>query len=341
MVILSAMSLVANEADAVDAGLIYVSDQEPGLTRRRSGSGFSYWAPDGQPASPADRKRAKALVIPPAWTEVWICPHPSGHIQATGRDDAGRKQYLYHPVWEDIRDELKFDSMAGFAAGLGDLRDRIDSDVRRHGFPRQKVVALVVAIMDATLIRVGNPSYTGAFGLTTLEIDHVEAGAVRVSFEFVGKGGLDHSIRLSDRRLASLVRQIQELPGQRLFTWEEDDKTGSVTSGEVNEYLRTVIADHTSAKDFRTWGGTVTVARFLAGDPPPEDEPTRDEVVLGAIDAAAERLGNTRAVVRDSYMHPVVPESYASGELHETWRSKRASKRLDRAERVVTALLDG
>ncbi len=333
------MSLVANEADALDAGLVYVTDQSPGLTRRKSGSGFSYWDPAGKPVSAADRERARGLVIPPAWTDVWISPDASGHIQATGRDDAGRKQYIYHPTWIEIRDQLKYDSMADFAAGLGDLRGRVDSDLRRHGFPRQKVVALVVAIMDATLIRIGNPSYTGAFGLTTLESDHVEAGTVRLSFDFVGKGGLDHSIQLSDRRLASLVTQIQDLPGQRLFTWEENGKSGSVSSGEVNEYLREVIADHTSAKDFRTWGGTVTVARLLATDPPADDESQRARQMLEAIDTAADRLGNTRAVVRGSYLHPVVPDSYPTGELHETWRSRRSGKLLDRIERTVSSLL--
>ena len=333
------MSLVATPADAVDAGLIYVTDQEPGLVRRRSGSGFSYWHADGRPASDADRARAKALVIPPAWTDVWICAQPTGHIQATGRDDAGRKQYLYHPGWEDLRDELKYDSLGRFAAGLGDLRHQVDADLRRRGFPREKVAALVVAIMDSTLIRVGNRSTTGAFGLTTLESDHVDAGAVRLSFEFVGKGGLAHQIELSDRRLASHVRQIQELPGQRLFTWEEDGKAGSITSGDVNDYLRTVFGNGTSAKDFRTWGGTVTVARFLAGAPPPDEDRKRDKEVLAAIDDAADRLGNTRAVVRGSYLHPVVPESYATGELHETWKAKRSGKRLDRAERVMAALL--
>lgn len=336
---LSSMSVATTEADAIDAGLVYVNDQEPGLTRRRSGSGFSYRRPDGTPASDTERTRARELVIPPAWKDVWICPHPKGHIQATGRDDAGRKQYIYHPVWEQLRDDVKFDSLAGFAAGLGGLRGQVDADLRRHGFPRQKVVALVVAIMDATLIRIGNPSYTGAFGLTTLETDHVEAGTVRLSFEFVGKGGLDHQIQLSDRRLASQVRLIQELPGQRLFTWEEKGKSGSISSGEVNDYLRAAVGDSTSAKDFRTWGGTVTVARLLAADPPPEVEKERDTAVLVAVDEAAARLGNTRAVVKGSYLHPIVPDSYASGALHESWKATRTGRHLDRAERVVSALL--
>lgn len=339
--ILPRMSAAAGESDALDAGLRYVTDEEPGLSRRRSGPGFSYWTSTGDSASPADRSRARALVIPPAWEAVWICTDPKGHVQATGRDAAGRKQYLYHPVWEELRDTLKYDSLAGFAAGLGELRDRVDSDLRRRGFPRDKVVALVVAIMDATLIRIGNRSYTGAVGLTTLESDHVEVGAVRLDFEFVGKGGLDHRVELSDRRLAGHVRQIQELPGQRLFTWEEDGRSGSVDSDDVNEYLRATVGDHTSAKDFRTWGGTVTVTRLLAVDPPPEEEKRQDRAILAAIDEAAEQLGNTRAVVRGSYLHPIVPYSYVSGKLHETWRAKRSGKRLDRAERVVAALLDG
>ena len=249
---------------AAQAGLRYVGDDEPGLTRRRAGRGFSYRRPDGSTLTdPVERARIDGLAIPPAWTDVWICRHPDGHIQATGRDARGRKQYRYHPRWREVRDADKFDHLLAFGERLGDLRSRLDQDLRRQGLPRERILALVVRLLDETLIRVGNPEYAAdneTFGLTTLRRRHVDASDRRVVFEFVGKSGIDHEVRVADPRLARLVRRCSELGGHELFTYLDDNgAVRAVSSTDVNDYVRGIIGADTSAKDFRTWGGTVVV----------------------------------------------------------------------------------
>jgi DNA topoisomerase I len=329
---------------AAAAGLRYVNDEEPGLRRRRAGRGFSYRRPDGSTVrDPAERERIAGLAIPPAWTDVWICPHPDGHIQATGRDARGRKQYRYHPRWREVRDADKFEHLLAFGERLGDLRAHLDADLRRPGVPRERVLALVVRLLDDTLIRVGNPEYAAdndTFGLTTLRRRHVDADNRRAVFEFVGKSGVDHEVRVADPRLARLVRRCSELGGHELFTYLDDDgQPCAVTSTDVNAYVRMVIGEDSSAKDFRTWGGTVIATETLAAADPPANERDAEAEVLRAIDTAAETLRNTRTVCRQCYIHPAVPDAYRDGTLPDHWRSSRASAHYRRAERATLAIL--
>jgi DNA topoisomerase I len=330
---------------AEEAGLRYTSDARPGIRRIRCGKGFRYVGPDGGPVSPQAVERIRALVIPPAWTDVWICTDPRGHIQATGRDVRGRKQYRYHDRWRETRDADKYDRMADFGAGLTELRARVDADLARPGCGREHVLALVVRLLDETLVRVGNVEYAcdnETYGLTTLRPSHVSLRPGRVTFEFVGKGGIEHDVTVADRRLSRLVGRCHELGGQDLFSYvDEDGAVCSVGSDDVNAYLRSHLGADSSAKDFRTWGGTVLVAEHLAAGPPGPDLSTSeaDKALLAAIDEAAARLGNTRAVCRQSYMHPVVPEAHRNGALHETWGRVRSGTRLRRAERLVLELL--
>lgn len=337
------MALTAVETvDLVaEAGLRYSTDDEPGIRRIARGSGFQYMAADGGPISEMDRRRIRQLAIPPAWTNVWICARPNGHLQATGRDFKDRKQYRYHPDWEAARDAAKYERLADFGNGLPDLRRRVDSDLRRHGYPKVKVVALAIRLLEETMLRVGNEQYlaNGTRGLTTLESHHVDVGAVRVEFEFVAKGGKRRGVAVSDRRIAGHVAALQHLPGQRLFKYLSDDGVGTVSSDDVNDYLREVMHASVTAKDFRTWGGTVTVAAALAGSMVSPGDVDTESVILDAIDAAAERLGNTRAVCRSSYVHPAIPDAYRSGELAETWRRTRGTEFLERAERTVVKVL--
>lgn len=334
------------EVEAAEAaGLRYVSDAQPGIRRRRRGRGFEFVRSDGTRASARDVERARSLAIPPAWTDVWICADASGHLQATGRDARGRKQYRYHERWTTVRDEAKFERLAIFGAMLPRLRDRVMADMALDGLPRRKVTAAVVSLLDRTLIRVGNDEYrraNGTFGLTTLTEEHVEVEGSEICFRFVGKGGREHDVTLRDRRLASIVRRCHELGGQELFTFMADDGTPvRVDSADCNEYLVEVLGVEATAKDFRTWGATTTVMRHLASVPGLDDldESALDALVLEAVDVAAERLGNTRAVCRQSYVHPTVPEAFASGDLHVAWRGSRRGRNTSRAERAVLRLL--
>lgn len=329
---------------AEDAGLHYVSDAAPGFRRRRAGRGFTYLRPDGTTLKDAAvRERIKALAIPPAWTDVWICADARGHLQATGRDQRGRKQYRYHPRWRATRDANKFDRLADFGAQLPELRRRIDEDLRLPGLPRDRVLALVVRLLDDTLVRVGNPEYAAdndTYGLTTLRRRHVALRSRRVTFEFTGKSGIEHEVQVQDPQLTRVVRRCHELGGKELFSYEaEDGALLSVSSNDVNAYLRETIGDDTSAKDFRTWGGTVIALEFLAACATREDS-DRDADILAAIDAAAESLGNTRAVCRASYIHPAVPASYDTGVLLEHWNRARGTQRLRRGERATLAVLE-
>lgn len=337
------MAFVDPAACADDAGLRYISDAMPGISRRRRGKGFSLRRADGSPVSGEERTRIEAIVIPPAWTDVWICEQPDGHIQATGRDERGRKQYRYHPRWQEARDATKFDALAEFGHALPGIRSRVADDLARPGLSERKVLAAVVHLLDETLIRIGNDEYAVAndsYGLTTLEDDHAVVSGTTVAFEFGGKSGAEFDVVVRDRRLATIVRRCQELPGEDLFQYLDGDQVVDVTSTSVNKYLRTLTSGERTAKDFRTWGGTVVAAETLAEIGPAETKRETERNILVAVDAAAERLGNTRAVARSSYVHPSVSAAYSDGSLAQTWRVSRSTSRLSRAERTVLKLLD-
>jgi DNA topoisomerase-1 len=312
------------EADARAAartsGLRYATDARPGFTRRRTGRGFSYRDLDGSVIRDrAVRARIDALAIPPAWTDVWICPWPNGHLQATGRDARGRKQYRYHPRWGARRGVDKFERMIAFAEALPAIRRRCDQDLALPGLPREKVLAAVVRLLESTLIRVGNDEYARlnrSFGLTTLRGRHAQVTGTRVRFRFRGKSGAMHDVGLRDRRLAGIVRRCQELPGQELFQYiGEDGDPHDVASEDVNGYLREISGGGFTAKDFRTWAGTVLAYRALRSLQPEDHAPAARRNVVQAIRMTAERLGNTPSVARGSYVHPAVLEAYLDGRL--------------------------
>ena len=306
------------EVHAERAGLRYVSDDQPGLRRVGRGKGFSYHEPDGALISDADeRARIDALAIPPAWDEVWICPRADGHLQATGRDARGRKQYRYHADWTAHRNRVKFDRMVPFAEALPGIRSRIESDLRARTLSRDKVVALAVRVMDETLIRIGNAEYAdanGTFGLTTLRDRHVSFSGDEVRFSFVGKSGKEHELALRDRALARLVRACRDIPGYTLFQYYTDGGKAAIGSGDVNDYLREATGEAFTAKDFRTWGGTVLAAEALVEcHEAHADDP--DAAVVACIKHVAAGLGNTEAVCRKYYVHPDVLDAYREGEL--------------------------
>ncbi|MGH8873541.1 MAG: DNA topoisomerase IB [Acidimicrobiia bacterium] len=333
------MTAVETVSLAADAGLHYLGDESPGLRRIRRGRGFTYVDPKGETVNGAIRERIRSLAIPPAWEDVWISPDPSGHILATGHDKAGRKQYIYHPVWEEIRDAVKFERMGDFGNRLTALRRRMDSDLSRPGLSKRKVTALAVAVLDRTLIRVGNRRYAEeneAYGLTTLTCEHVEVDGLHVHLEFAGKGGADHELVFSDRRLAGLIARCQELAGQTLFGYEAPEGVSAITSTDVNTYLSEVLSGPFTAKDFRTWGASTAIAEDLATGPDDGDDDAR---LLAAIDAAAERLGNTREVCRRAYLHPLVPEAFRDGTLRSVWARSRRGLWLGRAESAMNRLI--
>jgi DNA topoisomerase I len=336
------------EADehAAVAGLTYVTDDDPGIRRVRRGTGFSYHRPDGTTISrdSAERGRMDQLAIPPAWEDVWICPDPSGHIQATGRDEAGRKQYRYHPRWRAVRDATKFHRMAAFGDALPAIRARLDRDLRRRTLSRERVLALVVALLDETLLRIGSDRYVsenGAYGLTTLLCEHVDITSRRARFAFPGKAGSDIEVELRDRRLAGQLLRCEEVPGQRLFAFRESGHWRDVTSDEVNDYIREAADDDLTAKDFRTWGATALASAALRDAGEPEDRRAAEAAILRAIDVAAERLGNTREVARSSYVDPRVPKAYRFGRFAEAWDEDEGERGGLRAEeRAVRRILD-
>jgi DNA topoisomerase-1 len=302
------------------AGLRYSSDDRPGWTRRRVGRGFGYRDTEG--ATIRDRAtlaRLRALAIPPAWTNVWICPSPVGHLQATGRDARGRKQYRYHARWRDRRDTHKFERMLEFSEALGAIRERCDRDLARLGLPRDKVLAAVVRLLELTLIRVGNDEYARrnrTFGLTTMRGRHAQVDGTAIRFRFRAKSGQVRDVDLRDRRLASIVRRCQELPGQELFAYvDEDGDPQDITSDDVNAYLRSASGGDFTAKDFRTWAGTVIAFRALRAQQPADGDAAARRTVVGAVRVTAEQLGNTPAVARRSYVHPAVLEAFLDGSL--------------------------
>lgn len=341
---------VLMEASAEAAELSYVSDTEPGIRRRRAGARFRYVDGDGQPVrDKTTLDRIRALVIPPAWTDVWISPEPAGHIQATGRDARRRKQYRYHARWSACRDEVKYEGLTAFAHALPALRRRVDTDLARPGLPRERVLAIVTWLLDRTLIRVGNAAYARenkSFGLTTLRDRHVEVSGATARFTFRGKSGKEWKLKVSDRRIASLVRKVQDIPGQHLFQYvDEAGQRHAIRSQDVNCYLRGVGGAEVSSKHFRTWAGTVDAARLLAEVPVPETKAGRTRALTGVIDAVAARLGNTRAVCRRCYIHPLVITAWSEGRLAPELaairrRVRRTSVGMDREEAVVLGWLE-
>ncbi|MGQ0579745.1 MAG: DNA topoisomerase IB [Betaproteobacteria bacterium] len=303
---------------AARAGLSYVTDGLAGISRRRAGRGWAYYDPDGaRIADPAQRKRISSLVIPPAWTDVWICPDPNGHIQATARDARGRKQYRYHPSYREARDKSKFRRILEFSEVLPDIRDRVERDLRARDLSRRQILATVVQLLDRTLIRVGNDEYARenrSFGLTTLRGRHVQIKGATLRFSFRGKSGVQHDVAITDRRLARIVQQCQDLPGQELFKFlDAAGKRQSVASDDVNAYLRVITGRDITAKDFRTWAGTMLAARELRAMGPASSQRATEKNIVGAIDIVAERLGNTRAVCRKYYVHPALLQAYQQG----------------------------
>jgi len=306
--------------DVEAAGLVYVSDSDPGITRRKAGNGFDYRKADGSPVT--DERtldRIRKLAIPPAWTDVWICPRPHGHIQAVGRDQKGRKQYRYHDRWREVRDSHKYDRVIAFGRALPKLRKKVDADLSLRGLPREKVLAAVIRVMEMTLIRVGNEEYAKqnkSFGLTTLRDRHAKIGASKAVFEFRGKSGKVHRTGFNDRRLARVVKACQDLPGQRLFQYiDENGDQKVVESADVNAYLREALGEDFSAKDFRTWAGTLSAARALILQPQCATAAECKRNINTCVKAVAGVLGNTAAVCRSAYIHPVVLESYEKGAL--------------------------
>jgi DNA topoisomerase-1 len=300
-------------------GLRHSTDRRPGITRRRSGRGFSYRDADGNVVR--DREtlaRIRSLAIPPAWTDVWICPYPNGHLQATGRDAKGRKQYRYHPRFRRRRDAAKFERLVAFANALPAIRSRVDEDLARPGLPKEKVLAAVVRLLELTLIRVGNEEYARlnrSFGLTTLRDRHADVEGSSIRFRFRGKSGRQHEVGLRDRRLAAIVRKCRDLPGQELFQYvAPDGEPIDVGSDDVNDYLRSIAPDVT-AKDFRTWAGTVLAFRALRALDRPATDGQAKKNVVAAIRETAELLGNTPAVCRQAYVHPVVVDAYLDDRL--------------------------
>ncbi|MCW2651895.1 MAG: topoisomerase [Mycobacterium sp.] len=328
------------------AGLNYINDGLPGITRERGEDGWIYRRPDGSVITdPDERARIDAIRIPPAWTDVWISPTRDGHILATGRDSRGRKQYIYHPRWREVRDRTKFHRMGRFGRALPGLRRRLEQDLELPGLPRDKVLGAVIRLMDLTLIRIGNEEYARQnehFGLTTLRHDHVRfQDDTTVMFEFRAKSGKEQRVLLSDPRLAEIVHACHELPGQELFCYVDDDgRIVHVGSAEVNAYLRAITRAIFTAKDFRTWGGTVTAADTLVTLGPPRSATDAKRKINAALDAAAERLNNTRAVCRKNYVDPRVPESYPDGSLADARSRARKRPQLSRAESGVLLLVE-
>ena len=334
-------------ATAQVAGLRYTTEDQPGIRRRRKGRGFTYVDPDGVPVrDEGEIRRIRGLAIPPAWIEVWISPTPLGHIQATGRDGRGRKQYRYHERWREVREDAKYDRLIDFARALPRIRERVDADLARPGIPLERVLATAICILEETFMRVGNVEYAranGSFGLTTLRAKHVEVDGSRIVFRFRGKSGKDHEVDFRDRRLARVISRLEQLPGQELFRYLDDKgELRTIGSDDVNAYLREISNEDLSAKDFRTWAGTVLAARALAALGLARNERIARTRVVQAIDVVAARLGNTRAVCRKCYVHPGVVEAYTAGDLPAALRRpEKAGKdhRLSTHEAAVASML--
>jgi DNA topoisomerase-1 len=343
---------VANDpvASAKAASLRYVRDGAPGIIRRRNGNGFVYVAGGKVIRDSVQLQRIQSLVIPPAWTDVWICPLEDGHLQATGRDAKGRKQHRYHPRWREIRDATKYDRMLSFATVLPRIRDQVQRHLTLAGLPREKVLATVVRLLEATSIRVGNEEYerkNGSVGLATMKDRHVDVSGSKIRFQFRGKSGVKHAIDLQDKRIAKIIKRCQDLPGYELFQYIGDDgELHAIDSTDVNEYLKQVAGDDFSTKDFRTWSGTV-LAFYALGEfqCSGASKAQLKRNIVQAIDMVAKKLGNTKAVCRQCYIHPAVIEGYQEGSLGRAFRgrvkrkSSDARSGLSSEEAAVAALL--
>jgi DNA topoisomerase I len=305
---------------AESAGLVYVSDEEPGIRRRKSGTGFTYVKPGGGTVKdPGTLKRIRSLAIPPAYTDVWICAKANGHIQATGRDAKGRKQYRYHPRFREVRESTKYEHMLEFAKSLPAIRQKVAEHMALRGLPREKVLATVVQLLEATLIRVGNEDYAKqnkSYGLTTLRDKHVHVDGAELRFDFKGKSGKMWKLKVKDRRVAKIIRACQELPGQDLFQYiDETGERQSVTSADVNAYLKEITGRDVTAKDFRTWAGTVLAAWALKEFETFDSDAKAKKNVRAAIEKVSAKLGNTPTICRKCYIHPEVLSSYVEGSL--------------------------
>ncbi len=312
---------------AEDAGLRYVSDSQPGYTRKAKSDGFEYFDTDGKPIRDEQRVlRINRLAVPPAYTKVWICPSPNGHIQATGCDARRRKQYRYHERWRDARDENKYEKMALFGEALPKIRRRVEKDLKLPGLPRNKVLATIVQLLERTFIRVGNEEYARenkSFGLTTMQDRHVDVKGSKLRFRFRGKSGINHEVDVTDRRIAKTISKLQDLPGQELFQYVDDEgEVGNITSQDVNAYLKEITGEDFTAKDFRTWAGTVlaAIALHAAGDF--ETKQQAKSNIKNAVAAVSKILGNTPAICRKCYVHPAVFESYLSKNAIEGLKEK-------------------
>jgi DNA topoisomerase-1 len=348
-----AVQTIVDPRDAAEsAGLRYVSDERPGIRRKKVGTGFSYVRPDGSRLiEPGALKRIKALAIPPAWTDVWICPFPDGHIQATGRDAKGRKQYRYHVRFREVRESTKYEHVVEFADALPSIRDTVREHMALRGLPREKVLATVVHLLETTLIRIGNDDYAkqnNSYGLTTLKNRHVAINGNEVRFRFTGKGGKQWSLRVRDRRIAKIIRACQELPGQELLQYiDEQGNCQDVTSSDVNEYLKAITGKDITAKDFRTWAGTVLAAMTLSELQSFDNAAQAKRNLRSAIEKVSARLGNTPTICRKCYIHPEVLNSYMDGNLVLEVKSqvendlRSAVENMKPEEAAVLALLRG
>jgi DNA topoisomerase I len=312
---------------AASAGLRYVSDESPGIKRWRKGASFVYYDKEGRRIrNPLELKRIRSLAIPPAWEKVWICAQANGHLQATGIDAKGRKQYRYHPTWRTVRDEAKFERLLSFAEVLPKIRAKVDEDMRRADLSREKVLATIVRLLEISLIRIGNEEYAkenNSFGLTTMRNRHVEVEGATIKFQFRGKSGKKHNVEVSDRRVARIIQKCQDLPGQQLFQYEDQaGEVAAIGSEDVNDYLQRITGQPFTAKDFRTWAGTILAAIALGKMEEVDSQTLAKKNIVTAIEAVAGLLGNTVAICRKCYIHPAVPTSYLEGTLARTLRVK-------------------
>jgi len=331
----SALSPEVLKAAAKAAKLRYVSDRGKGIRRARNKDGFDYFAPDGSRITdPDELARIRKLTIPPAYEDVWICPYANGHLQATGRDTRGRKQYRYHPKWREVRDEAKYGKMLLFGKVLPTIREQVEKDLAKPGLPREKVLAAIVRLLESTLIRVGNEEYAKSnksFGLTTLRNRHVKVeGGARIRFDFRGKSGTEHHINLHNKKLANVVRRCQDLPGQELFQYlDEDGQPHGVDSDDVNDYLQAITGEAITAKDFRTWAATNLAALALQQLEAFDTQSKAKKNVLQAVESVSKMLGNTPAICRKCYIHPAIFDGYLDGRLLEALKQRADEKLAD------------